>query len=67
MNIFKNFSLLYVEDEENVRKYAMSFFNRIFKETYEAQNALMALDIFKKNRPQIIITDIKMGIFQVLI
>lgn len=60
INEFKNLKLLYVEDEENIRKYAMSYFNRIFDETYEAKNAFEAYEIYESEKPQIIITDIKM-------
>lgn len=59
-NPFKDLKLLYVEDEANVRKYAMSYFNRIFETTFEAKNALEALDIYEKEKPHIIVTDIKM-------
>lgn len=57
---FKNIKLLYVEDEDSLRKYAMSYFNRIFDITYEASNVIDAFKIFEKERPQIVITDIKM-------
>ncbi|NVJ54561.1 MAG: response regulator [Campylobacteraceae bacterium] len=60
-NPLKNLKLLYVEDEANVRKYALSYFNRIFKTTLVAKNAFEALDIFKNEKPHIIVTDIKMG------
>jgi len=59
-NEFDNLKLLYVEDEENIRKSAMSYFNRIFNETFEAKDAFEAFDIFKNKKPHIIITDIKM-------
>lgn len=59
-NEFENLKLLYVEDEENIRRNAMSYFNRLFDETYEAKDALEAFDIFKDEKPHIIITDIKM-------
>lgn len=61
LNEFKNMKLLYVEDEANIRKYAMSYFNRLFNKTYEASNALDAYEIFLENKPQIIVTDIKMS------
>jgi len=61
INEIKNLKLLYVEDEEGIREYAMSYFNKIFLQTFEAKNASEALDIFTKEEPQIIITDIKMG------
>jgi len=60
INKFKNIKLLYVEDEENLRKYAMTYFNRIFDMTYEASNVSEAFQIFKEKKPQIVITDIKM-------
>lgn len=61
MNEFKNLKLLYVEDENNIRKVAMSYFSRLFDQTYEAKDALEAFDIFKDIKPHIIITDIKMA------
>lgn len=61
INEIKNLKLLYVEDEEGIREYAMSYFNKIFTQTFEAKNATEALYIFTKEQPQIIITDIKMG------
>lgn len=60
INEFKNIKLLYVEDEEGLRKYAMSYFSRIFDITYEASNADEAFEIYKEKRPQIVVTDIKM-------
>lgn len=59
-NALKDLKLLYVEDEENTKKYAMSYFNRIFDQTFEANNVLKALEIYKKEKPHIIVTDIKM-------
>jgi len=60
INEFKNLKLLYVEDEKNVRKYASSYFKRIFGEVHESANASTAFEIFKKEKPHILITDIKM-------
>lgn len=57
---FRNLKLLYVEDEESIRKYAMSYFNRLFAQTYEASNVDEAYTIFVNEKPQIIVTDIKM-------
>lgn len=57
---FKNIKLLFVEDEENIRRNAISYFKRLFEYVYEAKNAFEALDIVKEVRPHIIITDIKM-------
>jgi DNA-binding response OmpR family regulator len=60
-NKLKDLKLLYVEDEEGIRKYAMAYFNKIFSQTFEAKNAKEALKIFTDEEPHIIITDIKMG------
>lgn len=60
INELKKLKLLYVEDEKQVRKYAMSYFSRIFDTIYEASNATLAFEIFKKEKPNILITDIKM-------
>ncbi|RXJ86282.1 response regulator transcription factor [Arcobacter sp. CECT 8985] len=60
LNEFKNIKLLYVEDEADIRKYAMSYFKRLFNKTYEASNVSEAFEVFSKQKPQIIITDIKM-------
>jgi len=61
INEIKNLKLLYVEDEEGIREYAMSYFNKIFTQTFEAKDAMEALSIFNKEQPEIVITDIKMG------
>jgi len=60
-NLLKNLNLLYVEDEQRIRKYAMSYFNRLLQHTYEAKDASEALEIYKKEKPHIVVTDIKMG------
>lgn len=57
---FEDISLLYVEDEENIRKNAISYFSRLFSFVYEAKNGVEALKITKEKKPNIIITDIKM-------
>lgn len=57
---FKNIKVLYVEDEENIRINAVSYFKRMFEVVYEASDAYEALDIFRKEKPNIIISDIKM-------
>jgi len=61
INEIKNLKLLYVEDEEGIREYAMAYFNKIFTQPFEAKDANEALNIFENERPDIVITDIKMG------
>lgn len=57
---FKNIKILYVEDEENIRRNALSYFKRLFDTVFDAKNAFEALEIVKEEKPHIIITDIKM-------
>lgn len=57
---FKNLTLLYVEDEEFIRQNAVEYLSRICDNVLEAKNGEEALEVYKKHKPHIIITDIKM-------
>lgn len=57
---FKNIKLLFVDDENDIRRNAISYFKRLFEEVYEAKNAFDALELVKEKKPHIVITDIKM-------
>jgi len=59
-NKFKDFTILYVEDDTGVRDINFSMFQRIFKEAYVAQNGLIGYNLYLEKKPDIIITDIKM-------
>ncbi|RXJ68912.1 DNA-binding response regulator [Halarcobacter ebronensis] len=59
-NEYKNLKILYVEDEELIRKNAVSYLNRLFNNVLEASNAIEAMQIINKERPHVVITDIKM-------
>ena len=54
------YSLLYIEDEEYLRKAVVSYFEDEFRVIYEASNGIEALEIYKNEKPDIIITDIEM-------
>lgn len=54
------FSVLYVEDEEGIRNNINEILKDLFKETYVAKNAKEAYNIYELNKPDLIITDIKM-------
>jgi len=54
------YSLLYVEDEEQIRRIAISYLEEFFTKIYEANDGNMALEIYKDKKPDIIITDIEM-------
>lgn len=60
LNQFNDFTLLYVEDDKGVREINSSMFKRIFKEFYEACDGEIGYQLYKKYKPDIIITDIKM-------
>ena len=59
-NNLKNLTILYVEDEEMIRQNAVEYLSRICNHVLEAKNGIEALEIYKKHKPNIIISDIKM-------
>ncbi len=59
-DILKNFTILYVEDEEMVRKNAVEYLNRVCKNVLEAKDGKDAINIWREHKPDIIITDISM-------
>ncbi len=60
MNNFKDYSILYVEDDEGVKIINSRFLNRIFKHLYLANDGEEAYLLYKKHNPDIILTDINM-------
>ena len=59
-DMLKNFTILYVEDEEMVRKSAVEYLSRVCKNVLEAKDGKEAITIWKEYKPDIIITDISM-------
>ncbi len=59
-DLLKNFTILYVEDEDMVRKGAVEYLSRIAKDVLEASNGKEAITMWKKYKPDIIISDINM-------
>ena len=57
-----NISILYVEDEENVREMLSRFLKRFCTELYVAQNGKVGLDLYKEHKPDLVISDIKMPV-----
>lgn len=53
-------SLLYIDDDSNIRQNAIEYFSRRFKSLLEATNGLEGYRMYEKYKPDIIITDIKM-------
>jgi len=59
-DMLKNFTILYVEEEEQIRKSAVEFLRRVAKEVLEAKDGKEAIGMWKEHKPDIIITDISM-------
>jgi len=59
-DMLKNFTILYVDDEDMVRKNAVEFLSRISSKVYEAKDGKEAVSMWKEYKPDIIITDINM-------
>lgn len=62
MSEFKNFDVLFVEDDFQIQKNMAKILNLIFNKVYIASNGLEALDFFDKNSVNIIIVDYEMPI-----
>lgn len=58
----KEFSVLYVEDEKDIRENMESIFKQFFHTVYTAENGLEGLEIFKTTPINIVLTDIEMPI-----
>ncbi|MDA3947174.1 MAG: response regulator [Helicobacteraceae bacterium] len=58
--LLKNLRILYVEDEDDVRRNAVEYLKRIAKEVLEASDGKEAIKIWGEEKPDIIITDISM-------
>jgi DNA-binding response OmpR family regulator len=54
------YTLLYVEDEDFIRRIAISYLRPYFLEIYEARDGVEALEIYKSKRVDMIMTDIEM-------
>ena len=52
--------VLYVEDDEIARENGVEYLENYFEYIYEASDALMALKLYEKHQPHLIITDIQM-------
>ncbi|RXK13880.1 DNA-binding response regulator [Halarcobacter mediterraneus] len=55
-----NYSVLYAEDDENVRKNYVLYLENFFDKIYEADNGLDALNLYKDKKPDILLLDITM-------
>ena len=58
----KNYSILVVEDTEDLRNYLNASFKESFKQVYTASNGQEALDICYEKDPDIVVSDVMMPI-----
>lgn len=56
----ENYSVLYAEDDTGVRKNVFELLSLLFKEVYLASDGQEAYEQFIANKPDLVITDIKM-------
>ena len=59
-NINKSIKILYVEDDEIARENGVEYLQNFFEQIYAASDAIIALQLYEKHQPDIIITDIQM-------
>jgi len=55
-----DYTVLYAEDDEGVRKNVSEMLSLLFKEVYVAKDGREAYDIFTESFPDIVITDVQM-------
>jgi len=60
--LIKKFTLLYVEDEEDIRNEMLKILNRFFEVIFTAQNGEEGVSLFLKHQPDMIITDLRMPV-----
>ncbi|MBU1927780.1 response regulator transcription factor [bacterium] len=58
MNNTQDYSVLYVEDEVEIRTRYSLYLKRFFKDVYEASDGEGAYEIYKQKRPDILVIDI---------
>jgi DNA-binding response OmpR family regulator len=56
----KEFDILYVEDEENIRENYVRFLKKYFKHIYEAADGEEAYNIYKDKKPKVMLVDINL-------
>lgn len=56
----KFYTVLYVEDDVEIRRYMTEFLKRYCRDVYEADNANVGLELYKKHHPDILLLDINL-------
>ena len=60
LDVLKDLTLLYVEDEPLIRQNAVEYLNRYCHKVLEAKDGLEALEVYTTHKPDLIISDINM-------
>lgn len=60
MNTQTKYSILFAEDNENARKHTSKYLELYFEKVYEARDGAGALDIYKRLKPDVVVTDVAM-------
>jgi len=61
MDEFNDFTILYIEDDNGVRAVNLRILKRMFKDVFEARDGIEGYNLYLKEKPDIILTDIKMA------
>ena len=59
-DVLASFRVLYVEDNSDISEEVLFFLEPWVKELYNAANGVEGLEIFERERPDVIVTDIQM-------
>jgi DNA-binding response OmpR family regulator len=60
LELLKPLTILYVEDEPLIRQNAVEYLSRYCHKVYEAQDGVEGLEVYKREKPNLIISDINM-------
>ena len=58
----RDMSILYVEDDVAIREYMCGYLNNRFERVLVAENGAAGFDSFRKNAPDIVMTDVRMPV-----
>lgn len=60
MKSISNLTIIYIEDDINIRSYICEFLKRYCKNIYEASSAEEGLELYEKYKPEILLVDINL-------